>query len=324
MLFSVPSGDFLAEYCQSRLTVCKFCRHVERLYGQDVITPNMHLHSHINQCLNDCGSMYRFWCFSYERYNGILGNFPTNKNITAQLMRRFIYESKCHSMNSIPTDLPDAFKHMPTIVSDDPSEIHRHFAPAMLSNNYDLTQVYLPILYKLTVLSPDDFTNIKLVYSHMYANVESYKFTRTIKILKSIRLYGQQFGSRRDPRTTNSAFVIATWAKDDGTIYSINEPSRLAWPGRVHYYILNSIELSNGSYREHLFAVVRWMTEHACQTLHGKPMEIWDHSKFVPEGPATFLPVHKMSCSATQNSGTRSHVCMSNTKFWITVIVNYS
>ena len=51
------------------LLFVKFCNHVERLYGKDVITPNMHLHCHMSECLKDYGSVYGFWCFSYERYN---------------------------------------------------------------------------------------------------------------------------------------------------------------------------------------------------------------------------------------------------------------
>ncbi len=65
------------------LLLNKFCKNVERLYGKAIVTPNMHLHGHITECIEDYGSVYVFWCFSYERYNGILGNFPTNKrNIT--------------------------------------------------------------------------------------------------------------------------------------------------------------------------------------------------------------------------------------------------
>lgn len=63
------------------LLFVKFCTDVERLYGTDVITPNMHLHCHMADCLKDFGSVYGFWCFSYERYNGILCSFPTNKKM---------------------------------------------------------------------------------------------------------------------------------------------------------------------------------------------------------------------------------------------------
>lgn len=82
------------------LLFVKFCCDIERLYSRAAITPNMHLHCHMAECLKDYGSMYGFWCFSYERYNGILGNFQTN--ISSQLMRRFINE--CNSKSQYNRD----------------------------------------------------------------------------------------------------------------------------------------------------------------------------------------------------------------------------
>lgn len=76
------------------LLLIKFCQKVEELYGKCVITPNMHLHGHLVDCIKDYGSVYGFWLFPFERYNGILGSFHTNKKtVAAQLMRRFIFES---------------------------------------------------------------------------------------------------------------------------------------------------------------------------------------------------------------------------------------
>lgn len=73
------------------LLLLRFCRSFERLYGHERVTPNMHLHGHLKECLMDYGPVYSFWLFSFERYNGILGSLPTNKRIIEkQLMRRFL------------------------------------------------------------------------------------------------------------------------------------------------------------------------------------------------------------------------------------------
>lgn len=51
---------------------------------------NMHLHAHLQRCIFDFGPVYSFLLFSFERENGILGSFPTNKRcIEMQLMRKF-------------------------------------------------------------------------------------------------------------------------------------------------------------------------------------------------------------------------------------------
>ena len=65
-----------------------FCRDVEKIYGKACITPNMHMHSHLADCLLDYGPVYSFWLFSFERYNGILGSYSmNNKSIELQIMR---------------------------------------------------------------------------------------------------------------------------------------------------------------------------------------------------------------------------------------------
>jgi hypothetical protein len=48
-------------------------RLIETNYGKDSITPNLHLSLHLNECCKDFGPLYSFWCFSFERMNGILG-----------------------------------------------------------------------------------------------------------------------------------------------------------------------------------------------------------------------------------------------------------
>jgi hypothetical protein len=46
---------------------------IERKYGQEKISPNLHLCLHICECALDYGPLSSFWCFSFERMNGILG-----------------------------------------------------------------------------------------------------------------------------------------------------------------------------------------------------------------------------------------------------------
>jgi len=46
---------------------------------------------HLKDCFLDYGPTHGFWCFPFERYNGILGGYPTNnKNVEVQLLNKFI------------------------------------------------------------------------------------------------------------------------------------------------------------------------------------------------------------------------------------------
>ena len=67
------------EECQEAdQKLLSFCKMFEVLCGKEKCTPNMHLHGHLQDCILDYGSVYSFWCFSFERYNGIMGDYHTN------------------------------------------------------------------------------------------------------------------------------------------------------------------------------------------------------------------------------------------------------
>ena len=55
-----------------------FLEQFVKLYGAKMVTPNMHLHGHLKECLSDFGPFHGFWCFSFKRYNGVLGAYHTN------------------------------------------------------------------------------------------------------------------------------------------------------------------------------------------------------------------------------------------------------
>ena len=74
----------------------RFCHRFETLYGPQAVTPNIHLHSHLTECIKDYGPMSTFWLYSFERFNGILGDEPTNnRSIEVQLISRFVQDN-CH------------------------------------------------------------------------------------------------------------------------------------------------------------------------------------------------------------------------------------
>jgi hypothetical protein len=66
------SNNGLEEAHQRLLTMVKL---IEKEYGPEKISPNFHLCLHICECALDYGPLYSFWCFSYERMNGLLGNY---------------------------------------------------------------------------------------------------------------------------------------------------------------------------------------------------------------------------------------------------------
>ena len=80
----------------------KIIRLIEQKYGQEKVTPNLHLSLHLCKCVYDYGPLYAFWCFSFERMNGVLGSLPnSNRKIEPELMRRLLSDKKIsYSTNS--------------------------------------------------------------------------------------------------------------------------------------------------------------------------------------------------------------------------------
>ena len=79
----------------------QFCRKFEFLYGKDNCTPSMHLHLHLKECLLDYGPAHAFWCFGFERYNGIMGSYHTNqKAVECQFIKKFLKNQSIHCIIS--------------------------------------------------------------------------------------------------------------------------------------------------------------------------------------------------------------------------------
>ena len=92
--------------------ILNFCHEVEIPYGKQEVSPNMHLHGHLIECVQEYVPMFGFWQFSFERYNGMLGKFPNNqKHIEVQLMRHFEIEMQLHPL-PVSHTFHDTFFHL--------------------------------------------------------------------------------------------------------------------------------------------------------------------------------------------------------------------
>ena len=69
---------------EAHILLADFCGTFERLYGKEACTPSMHMSLHLKECMLEFGPFSAFWCFPFERYNGILEGF---KKIHAVVLR---------------------------------------------------------------------------------------------------------------------------------------------------------------------------------------------------------------------------------------------
>ena len=79
----------------------EFCDAFLLLYGTEHCNMNMHLHLHLAECT--------FWCFAFERMNGVLGSYHTNNhNISVQLANRFL-DSRVYSPVNWPAEFSEEY-----------------------------------------------------------------------------------------------------------------------------------------------------------------------------------------------------------------------
>ena len=191
----------------------KFGERFERLYGKKSVTPNMHLHCHLKECIADSGPVHAFWCFSFERFNGILGSMQVNgRSVEVQLMRkllagRFVWDAK------FPTEFKDTFMPFFTQESSDPAEslIVKNatalFNSACCLNLGDfqwsnLTHVTLPRSFKHFALDPDELRLLLHCYKTLYPHetIELPFLSRVARKYSNIMLGSEKFGSKMDCR----------------------------------------------------------------------------------------------------------------------------
>lgn len=280
-----------------------FVKSFERLYGKAAITPNMHLHLHLKECVENYGSIYGFWLFSFERYNGILGSYHTNnKAIEIQVMRKFVTSGIISNMqHHLPEQYKELFMEQCSKLLEGISSLETQDPPhLMMAASGPLTgketvwtnfsAVCLPSSYKLGSLDIDSMLALRSVYKKLYSQVNESAFCLATMFKKypSLTISGDKYGSSLNSRLNSYGRVMASWCGETGDI-----DLGIVRPGIVLYYIAHSVEIGKNQ-RTHLFAVVNWLKPSAEDFGYKNPLSVWcanDHEK---GGPAVFIPVQRI------------------------------
>lgn len=275
----------------------RFCNRAQRMYGCEIITPNMHMHGHLKDCVLDYGPIHNFWCFSFERYNGILENYPTNTSVEVHLMNRFLREFFISSA-SLPAEYKENFD--PVLASLDPvlqgslratlldcEQLREPIQPEIMSDWTIDSNIILPLKYVRSAFDQDDMVQVDNLYSFVYSSMCSSQFMLNTVVSKysKIEYYGTKYESRMSqPGKTNIVFVQQ---------YSPAHPRRIR-PVVVHYFVKHTFYYDNELY-EHLLMRVSWLKEHHAINAHGKPTQIWWGDLFEPN--FNYIPVQLIVCT---------------------------
>ena len=278
------------------LLLLQFFKKIEQLFGRTAITPNMHLHGHLKTVVEDFGPLHGFWLFAYERYNGILGNYPNNnKSIKPQLMKKFLHDNALLSLeqpNEFSQEFLMHFKKFERGVGLD-FDYNSNFTD-------DNSNIALPPRYKTGVLSNSDISSLLPVLSQkLGVPPSSISINSCFKQYSSIQISGKMFNSCMK-KSSHNFISLALWDVDifgrprsqlpRPDIQDANEhirPIEISYFATISYiYNIDGVE-KDGS---ETFAIASWFLPHPNRYILGKPADIWCKSVFEISGPHSFVP----------------------------------
>ena len=243
-----------------------------------------------------------FWCFSFERFNGILGSTTTNKrSVELQIMRKFLLTRFLKDMK-LPEEFQGNFLKFcsPEENSTDDKDVspydwptaYEFFniatnAPLRGINWLNKSGINVSSCYKLVSFDADDLKLLTTVYKVMYPErqIETNHLAETICKFGSLKIWSTTYESKMQPRGIRSAKTWASWPEGNGQVL---QESFLLSPGIVQYYFTHSIKLGD-EYVSHHCACVRWFLAHE-ESYFANPIKTYKN-KFLPGGPASFMPL---------------------------------
>ncbi|OAD78076.1 hypothetical protein PHYBLDRAFT_164953 [Phycomyces blakesleeanus NRRL 1555(-)] len=312
-LLTKPSiNDKEIDEAHSKLQL--FCTRFQTLYGKSAVTPNMHLHLHLGECVHDFGPIYAFWLFSFKRYNGLLKNIETNQKggFESTMMKRFLERTYIGSfiqsfVNHLPQFAID-FLHRISNSQDQLAALH----PSSTASTFSLSDF---VEYSLNPchsalgceLLPPSVFPIKLdqritmckghyeclleFYRHAYgshdlfghySNCESNQIfvNNRIEKMKRISLLGQEY---------SSGSYFRTYYLEN------NSEDKAAFPGRILYLFQHLITI-NETVITHTFAFVEWYSSYSLgsyQPMLNEGIELWNEPSSVLNYEC-IIPVHRL------------------------------
>lgn len=283
-----------------------YCRKFQELYGNLSCTFNLHLHGHLKQTFKDFGPPHASWCFAFERYNGILGSYHTNKKeIEPQIMKKFCQNQSVHSLELPPdqefgSTLPDSYKPstervpvnslMLLHMSQDPTNSIDSFA---WSNSEGI--VLLSPFYE-NVLDGDIAQLLENMYKELYPSRTIVHMSQFYRKFGRVKIAGDLVGSdMRGSNSHSSSVITAFWPSRGNCLNNIGRKN----VGVIQYFMRHSYsystdENSEVKLDEHILAHVRWKEIHPCYDYYGISATVCV-DLFEPLNSCCFIPVQRIA-----------------------------
>ena len=284
------------------------------LYGPESITPNMHLHLHLRETIEDFSTIYTYWLFSFERYNGFMKDAETNQKDAFELtfMKRFI--EKTGALDFIHTKISSRL-----VGRQQELEVLLKIAGQSHIHNQQNQAQYNPLIFNQlssdptidvigseplpadTLLSMSEGQKTRfngqpyeLLFQHYQQHYDGVYtiMQRTpgriccyneVEKFRSIEIFGQQYRSASS-KSIRGSHIQALFLQHGDVV---------AWTGQVQYYFRHVLVVDRVP-KQHYFAYVRWYRTEAGQRFEQEGLEEW-RNRFMADDRHSILPVHRIS-----------------------------
>ena len=267
--------------------VLEFCNTFQELYGTAACTPNLHMACHLKDSLLDYGPLPAFWCFSFERYNGILeGMCKSWITPEKQMFSKFLNLQYIDSLHTQYTNLPE--KDFVKIISATPffqsSKVHSSVEQTSI-DGMDITQqiknhtcevsgidATVKCYHSLSspqvekVFNDRDMECLKEMYGFLYPSnmFKIIQISRFYLESKHIFVHGLQLISTK-ARSERSAAIVAHWRNGNCIDLTGQAPLKA---GIITSIFCHDLQVEVGSAivcKKNLLARVDWLEYHPKQ-----------------------------------------------------------
>lgn len=292
----------------------QFCIKFIDAYGHEHFTPNMHMHIHLRDCCSDFGSIYGFWCFAFERCNGILGSFQTNNRcVESQIMKKFIFQQQVFKLK-FPTEFQDISDLLNLSSQGKGSLKVEEVSPAMTIklnalSHFTLEELHsaysdslffstesginlLPKVHE-RVLSLEQVGHMKQLYSLLYPKHKISHFSHFYEYSTSANLLGETYNSGN---SRNSVY-ISLWPNTSDINIMVKRICR------IDYFLKHRITLSHIETRTlvtptHLLCHVSWFKVHTKEDWFGHSAIVCKN-EMEEESRFSYIPLQRLMVPCT-------------------------
>lgn len=227
----------------------------------------MHLSCHLLECVEDYGPLHGFWCFGFERFNGILGSYPNNnRDVSITMMKKVLDE--------IALDFTMVNPVFQQFIVDMSAQ---KMVGSLKESVSSTTSIHLLQPFTESVLSS--------TLIHLLTDMYRMFYGETLRTVSQICTKSARLSFRCHTlcsalaRTERGSCIAAYWNTSREEIHI----------GIVQFYFEHNIVVKE-QITKHTVAFVNWFEVHPDRYLFNPPLEIWADS-VASQSPSSFVPV---------------------------------